>query len=181
MDDKIPESIRDLQSFWGSPIYKKASEYSELLWKKWDLSDLVAGDGKKRLQILAQCRNLIAENPSDYDFSYAAGLVHDAVSTLAFGEQKTREGFVFDLPLLQLPSEKDGPYSLLRAATADILVHFPGDIREFLGKGSIRSEEFSVRRLYILHLGIARSAGRCLQYLNIHVPDEMPPRYYPPF
>ena len=181
MDDKIPESVKDLQSFWNSPIYKKASEFSETIWKTWNLDDMVAGDGRKRLQILARCRDLFYEKPSDFDFSFAVGLVHEAVSMLAFGEQITREGFSFGLPLMRLPCEKDGPYSFLRAAAADILVHFPYDMQEFLGKDSVLDEEFSVRWLYILHSGIARSAGRCLQYLNIHVPEEMPPRYFPAF
>lgn len=180
MEEEIPQG-KNWQALWNSPIYRKASEFSETLWKEWNLGDLVSGNGKKRLQILARCRDLFYEKPSDYDFSLAVGLVHEAVSMLAFGEQITREGFAFGLPLMRLPDEKDGPYRFLRAVTADILVHFPGDMQEFLGAGSILDEEFSVRWLYILHSGIARSAGRCLQYLNIHVPVELPARYLPAF
>ena len=182
MKEEIPQSIKDLQTFWNSPIYKKAAEYSETLWKTWNLGDLVAGDPKKRLQILAQYRNFLAENPSDFDFSLVVGLIHESVSALVLAElpfgRKVSDVCSF---LRQPPTEKDDPESFLRAVIADILLHFPYELKDFLEEGSILDEEFSVRWLYILHSGIARASGRCLQYLNIHVPEEMPPRYYPAF
>lgn len=183
MKKEPPKEIKELQDFWNTPIYRTASKYSEEIAKRWNLLGMTHGrDVEERKQILCICRSKLKEHPSDFDFAFAAGVVHDAVSTLAWNEQNAKLNVHFSLELSELPPEKDGQYRLLRAVAADILVHFPHEIKEFLGKGKVLDEEFSVKWLYVFHCAIAQSASRCLQYLDIHVPDEEPlPRYYPAF